>query len=237
MLSKSAARTFFLAGTVLCAGAFILLTIDTVQRVPKQTNKANLTESAIRGKHLFDKNNCMGCHTILGEGAYYAPELTKVFDRRGPEYIAAAIRDPDAMFKGSRRMVKYDLSEEEISDLVAFLKWIGEMDLNGFPPEPDRAYGVKTASAATSPTLSESQIALSQPPKIFNQMCLACHALNGSGGTTGPALDGIGSLRDTAYLVKWIKDPQSIKPASTMPKLPVSDEDIQAIADFLSTLK
>lgn len=38
MLSKSAARRFFLTGTFLCFGAFILLTIDTLKRIPGQTN-------------------------------------------------------------------------------------------------------------------------------------------------------------------------------------------------------
>ena len=85
MLSKSAAKRFFLAGTVLCGGAFVLLTLDTLKRIPEQTHEVNLTDSAKRGKHLWESNNCMGCHTLMGEGAYYAPELTKVYDRRGPE--------------------------------------------------------------------------------------------------------------------------------------------------------
>lgn len=137
MLSKEAARNFFLVGTGLCFGAFILLTVDTVKRVPTQTNEQNLSESAIRGKHLFDKNNCMGCHTILGEGAYYAPELTKVVERRGERYIKKFINNPDKYSRGKRKMVQYNFSEQEIDDLYNFFKWIGEADLNGFPPKPN----------------------------------------------------------------------------------------------------
>ena len=90
---------------------FLLLTLDTIRRVPEQTNADNLTPQAIAGKHLWDRHNCMGCHTILGEGAYYAPELTKVYERRGPEFIEAMLTDPcEAMnsYPGQRRMVKYD---------------------------------------------------------------------------------------------------------------------------------
>ena len=65
MLSKSQAKTFFLVGTALCSTVFIGLTIDTFQRVPGQTNQARMDESVIRGKHLFGRNNCAGCHTIL----------------------------------------------------------------------------------------------------------------------------------------------------------------------------
>lgn len=136
MLSKSAAKNFFLLGTFLCFGAFILLTIDTARQVPTITKEENLTESVARGKHLFDKNNCMGCHTILGEGAYYAPELTKVYTRRGARYIRNFINDSDKYRRSSRRMVKYNFSKQELADFVEFFKWIGEMDLNGFPPEP-----------------------------------------------------------------------------------------------------
>lgn len=137
MLSKAAARNFFILGTGLCFGAFILLTVDTIKQVPKQTNEVNLTESVARGKHLFDKNNCMGCHTILGEGAYYAPELTKVADRRSERYIKKFINDPQRYSSSKRKMVDYDFSKQELDDLYQFLKWIGEIDLNGFPPKPN----------------------------------------------------------------------------------------------------
>jgi nitric oxide reductase subunit C len=36
-----------------------------------------------------------------------------------------------------RKMVAYSFSNEEAADLIAFFKWIGETDLNGFPPKPD----------------------------------------------------------------------------------------------------
>lgn len=233
MLSKSAARKFFVVGTVLCMGAFVLLTLDTVQRVPIQTNKANLNESAIRGKHLFDKNNCMGCHTILGEGAYYAPELTKAFERRGPDFIAAMLRDPQAMYPGQRKMQKYDFTERDIADLVAFLKWIGEMDLNGFPPKPDMQVGASGRQEHSAATLAN----LPSPPAIYGQMCTACHSMGGSGGTVGPALDGVGDRLDESYLVRWLKDPKSIKSDALMPRLPLSEEDIHALAKFLSRTK
>lgn len=233
MLSKSAAKRFFIVGTVVCCGAFLLLTLDTIKRVPGQTHKENLSESAIRGKHLWDKNNCMGCHTLLGEGAYYAPELTKVYERRGAAFIDAMLLDPQAMYPGQRKMQKYDFSEQDRKDLVAFLKWIGEMDLNGFPPKPD----LMPMAVTGSPIASSSVARVSDRPKIFNQMCIACHTLQGQGGAVGPALDGVGSRRDQAYILNWLRDPTKIKPDSKMPKLPLSEADIVELAAFLSQLK
>ncbi len=245
MLSKSAAKKFFVIGTIVCSGAFILLTLDTIQRVPGQTNQENLGESAIRGKHLWDKNNCMGCHTIMGEGAYYAPELTKVFERRGAAFIDAMLVDPQAMYPGQRKMQKYDFSEQDRKDIIAFLKWIGEMDLNDFPPKPDlmpMAVAVSNGAAQTGAnsgvsSTNNSIAKVSNRPQIFNQMCIACHILQGQGGAIGPALDGIGSRRDLAYIQSWLKDPLKVKPDSKMPKLPLSDADIVELAAFLSQLK
>jgi nitric oxide reductase subunit C len=136
MLSKSGAKAFFLVGTAVCAGMFILLTVDTINRIPERTKTVNLSPAVIRGKNLWDKNNCMGCHTLFGEGAYYAPELTKVYERRGPEFIGLMLKDPQAVYPGQRKMVKYNFNQEQIDDMVAFFKWIGEVNTNGFPANP-----------------------------------------------------------------------------------------------------
>lgn len=236
MLSKSQAKAFFLIGTAVCSIAMVGLTIDTFRRIPEQTKQANMTEAVIRGKHLFDRNNCMGCHTLLGEGGYYAPELTKVMERRGEAFVRAMIKDPEAMYPGQRKMQSYKFSEEQISDLVAFLTWIGDMDLNGFPPKPDL---VNTAAANAGINASESQAVVKKTdrPQVFNQMCIACHALEGQGGAIGPALDGVGSKFDAAYIKAWLTDPLAIKANSKMPKMPLTENDIIELTAFLSLLK
>lgn len=136
MLSKNGAKYFFLIGTAFFFTIFIGLTYDTIKQVPKQTHAENLTPQVIHGKNLFDKSNCMGCHTLLGEGAYYAPELTKVYITKGPDWIKSMLTDPEAVYPGARKMRKYNFTEQEKDDLVAFLKWISEIDTNGFPAKP-----------------------------------------------------------------------------------------------------
>jgi nitric oxide reductase subunit C len=231
MLSKSAARAFFFIGTIGFSAIFLGLTLDTIRRVPEQTKQQNITPQVVQGKHLWEKNNCMGCHTLLGEGAYYAPELTKVYARRGPEFITAMLRDPQAMYPGQRRMVQYHFTDAEMAALVAFLKWIGEMDLNGFPPKP-------TLLPVAVPVASQDNaVARLERPKVFNQLCVACHSLGGEGGVVGPALDDVGSRRNYDNLVVWLTDPQKVKPGTLMPKLPLSEPDIAELASFLSQLK
>jgi nitric oxide reductase subunit C len=236
MLSKSQAKAFFLFGTAVCSAAFIGLTIDTFQRIPGQTRQQNMNPEVIRGKHLFEKNNCMGCHTIFGEGAYYAPELTKVFERRGSVFIKAILKDPEAMYPGQRKMVNNNLSEDEISDLTEFLKWIGNVDTNGFPPKPTMNM-VASANSGGASTETEAVVNRANRPQVFNQLCVACHSLKGQGGSVGPALDGVGSRFDSKYLEKWIRDPLSVKADSKMPKLPLSEADVAELVAYLSQLK
>ncbi|MCF6307747.1 MAG: cytochrome c [Flavobacteriaceae bacterium] len=132
MLSKKQARAFFLGGTVVTFLVFIGLTVYSLSEAQDQTNYENLTEQVVRGKNLWDKNNCMGCHTLLGEGGYYAPELTKVIDRRGKGYIKAVLMSPVPWAPNGRKMVAYGFTPEEAEDLISFFDWIDDIDLNGF---------------------------------------------------------------------------------------------------------
>ncbi|MBE2209053.1 MAG: cytochrome c, partial [Saprospiraceae bacterium] len=91
-----------------------------------------LTAEVAKGKRIWESNNCMGCHTILGEGAYYAPELTKVVERRGEPFIRAVLQSPVPWAPNGRKMVAYAMNDEDTEAVIAYLKWIGEIDLNGF---------------------------------------------------------------------------------------------------------
>jgi nitric oxide reductase subunit C len=139
MLSKKQAKTFFLGGTLVTFLVFIGLTIYSFSKSNDQTNYGELTDSAIRGKEIWESNNCMGCHTLLGEGGYYAPELTKVVDRlnakyngAGEEVIKSILMSEVPWQPNGRKMVAYKMTDAEATDMVAFFKWIGNIDLNGF---------------------------------------------------------------------------------------------------------
>ena len=132
MLSKKQARAFFLGGTVVTFLIFIGLTIYSFSKAQDQSNDEDITEAVVRGKKIWEENNCMGCHTILGEGAYYAPELTKVIERRGEGYIKAVLMTPVDWAPNGRKMVAYGFTQEEAEDVIAFFEWIGGIDLNGF---------------------------------------------------------------------------------------------------------
>ncbi len=137
MLSKKQAKIFFLGGTILFMLIFVGMSIHSLLvGIPENTNDSEINDQVRLGKQIWDRENCMGCHTIMGEGAYYAPELTRVFSRRGEAYIEAVLNAPEGWGFRGRKMVKYDFTKEEVAGVVAFLKWMDNTYLNGFPPEP-----------------------------------------------------------------------------------------------------
>ncbi len=130
MLSKQQAKMLFLIGTFVTFAIFIGLTVYSLSLVDEE--QPPLSEAAARGKHLWEKNNCMGCHTILGEGSYYAPELTNVVERRNEDFVKAVLMSKTPWQPNGRKMVAYGFSEQEANDLVEFLKWTNKLHLNGF---------------------------------------------------------------------------------------------------------
>jgi len=57
------------------------------QVVPSTVSYAG--HDAVAGKRVFQAYNCMGCHTIVGNGAYLGPDLTKLYGKVGPAWMEA----------------------------------------------------------------------------------------------------------------------------------------------------
>jgi len=132
--TKAMARNIFYGGAVFFFLLLVALSFDTMGGLPKSDNSKNLTESVLRGKHIWETRNCIGCHTLLGEGAYFAPELGNVYPRRGAEFIKAWIKSQPTGTPGRRQMPNFNLTEQELDDIVAFLKYTSEIDTQKWPP-------------------------------------------------------------------------------------------------------
>jgi nitric oxide reductase subunit C len=132
--TKAMARNIFYGGAVFFFLLFLALTFDTVQTLPKRDHRENITDSVVRGKHIWETRNCIGCHTLLGEGAYFAPELGNVYTRRGGPFIKAWIQAQPTGAPGRRQMPQFNLTDQELDDMVAFLKWMSEINTNKWPP-------------------------------------------------------------------------------------------------------
>ncbi|OGA64541.1 MAG: cytochrome C [Betaproteobacteria bacterium RIFCSPLOWO2_12_FULL_65_14] len=104
---------------------------------------AEQAEALVRqGKLTVQAKNCMDCHTLLGNGAYFAPDLTKAW--LDPLWGAANEREQqmvDFMLDPTdkphnvlgRRMPNLHLTRDEAQAVTGFLKWMSAIDTNGFP--------------------------------------------------------------------------------------------------------
>lgn len=58
--------------------------------------------------------------------------LTKVVARRGEGYIKAVLMSPAPWAPKGRKMVVYNMNKKDADAIVAYLKWNGKIDLNGY---------------------------------------------------------------------------------------------------------
>jgi cytochrome c oxidase subunit II len=117
---------------------------------------------------------------------------------------------------------------------AAFQDWI-EQQRSGAPPPGAGAGGGPAAQAA---------------PIITAKGCGGCHVIPGIQGTTGtvgPSLAGVGSRTRIAGgavpnsgpddLKRWLLNPPAVKPGTIMPNTGLTDAEATTLANFLETLK
>jgi nitric oxide reductase subunit C len=200
---------------------FLVLTLWTLSNVRVSAPSINLERrpQVVEGKKVWQSYACVDCHTIMGNGAYFAPDLTKVYETRGEKWLTRWLTNPVAMDQASI-MPNLKIKPDEVPRLVAFLEWVNSVDTNGWPPAP-----LKKAEA--EPTSK-------QGGEIYSEKgCSGCHILNGKGTAFGPDLTGVGARRDRAWLDQWLKDPTSVKLNSMMPRQDLTDEERSSLVEYL----
>ena len=215
-MNKRQSRLFAIVSTALAALVFLGMTVDSHRQFDRLTNAQNITPAVSHGKDVWHKYNCINCHTLFGEGAYYAPDLTKIAQHRGAPYLQAYMRDPSRFYDETRHrrlMPKQDLSEQEITDLIAFLDWVSKVDNQGWPPRPILVVGasipgtdLSTEQQATKaqqggsppPPAARPQAADSDPIALGQSLfrtvapaCATCHSVAPGVNMAGPTLAGI----------------------------------------------
>ena len=135
IMTKSMARNVFYGGSIFFFAIFVGLTAHSHWYMrTKSTDESTLSPAVARGKHVWERNSCINCHTLLGEGAYFAPELGNVYKRRGGDFIKGWMQAMPTGAPGRRQMPNFNLTDEELDQLVAFLKYTSEINTANGPP-------------------------------------------------------------------------------------------------------
>lgn len=172
-------------------------------------------DDAARGFALWRAFDCAGCHTLDGQGGAYAPDLTRIYGARGEGYLREFLINPGAFHPNAIRiMPRLGLTNAEMGDVLAFLKWVDEQ-VTAFPPRPinirggviDGALGeaspidgsatgsspdgvvidgANTGSAPDDP-VAAGRFWIARPPAN----CVTCHSLQPDVVLVGPSLAGV----------------------------------------------
>jgi len=114
--------------------------------------------------------------------------------------------------------------------------------------EPQEQFNAWRQNQTQSAALPASDSQKHGQQVFFSSTCVMCHAINGTpaGSNIGPNLTHVGSRQMIAaatlvntreHLAQWIKDSQTFKPGNRMPQHNLSEVDLQALVDYLQSLK
>lgn len=114
---------------VLMALIFLALSVASFVKSRNQVIPSNVhygSYDAVEGKRVFQAYNCMGCHTLLGNGAYFGPDLTNIYEHAGPAWLAAFLPSAGGWPTGPALQVHLQkpeqIADSGTSDLNEYLK-------------------------------------------------------------------------------------------------------------------
>ncbi|HEY9900433.1 MAG TPA: cytochrome c [Pantanalinema sp.] len=175
----------------------------------------------VNGKKVFHKFVCVDCHTILGDGTQYAPDLGRIAISRDDDFLKKWVRDAHGINPNSAMPSFPAMTEQEASDLVSFLNFTSKVNLpedlwaemkakkdpydkRAYQPEtnpfalsywPPRPMNADQAAAPAAAAGQDPMVAEGQQLFHSNTVaaCVTCHTVEGKGGKIGPDLSDVGA--------------------------------------------
>lgn len=230
----------------------------SVQHRVDEISVPPLTDPALvaRGLPLY-RLHCVQCHGAPG----VAPEGFALGMMPLPANLALTAREwknPAEIFWVAKFGIKtsgmpaweFRLSDEELWAIVAFVRTLSLQSPKEYEALVHAAERGGVSSRAAAPTgISSAAVDLDRGKVALQQYaCVTCHVIPGvvaASNPVGPSLAGIATrgylagivpnTRDN--MVRWLRSPRTVDPASAMPDLGVTERDAQDIAAFLDTLR
>ena len=200
------------------------------------------TDAEIKhGMALVKERGCASCHEVNGvaKPENFAPDLTligskslaKIVFAEGiphtlPDYLQAKIRKPHSFGKATK-MPQYDFSPSKVDALVTALL-----------AQTDRAETLPASLRVAGKRETDYHPAGKAGQLMADMNCFSCHAINGRGGDMAPDLTWEGSSVQRKWLVDFLKNPNTLRPAliRRMPRFNVTETEAETIADYIMTV-
>jgi len=211
---------------------------DLLKDVPALPDPAS--EEIQKGRQLFLEKGCASCHHIDGVSPQkdFGPDLSALGAKNVSQlefsqskiprtllaYIQAKITDPSSV-NTAARMPQYHLTADDLDAVtIALLAMTGPPALPGL-----RRLVVERQEPAFRPAGAFG--------KVYERYkCYVCHKFNGFGGDLAPDLSYEGSRARRAWIVDFLKNPQTLRPTLVlrMPQFNMTSQEANILADYLS---
>ena len=217
-------QRMFAFGVVILAGAgWAGLTLAAVRSTPnpsaaaeidfsQPTDWMQLSPVELAGIGYYRREGCQGCHSIGANGSKVGPDLANVGNRRAGSWMIEYFKNPQAMVPGSS-MPAIHLSTNQLNSLTAFLLKVTSQNAEAMQIAP--AFAVEGAML------------------YQEKSCGSCHQVNSVGTKLGPALNGVGNRRTTAWLAAHFANPQKMSPGTIMPPYAFSPKELHNLVSYL----
>jgi mono/diheme cytochrome c family protein len=202
------------------------MTLAAIRGTPPQTAASSIDFSGptqwmqlkpaeLSGIHYYRQENCAVCHNVTGTEAKAGPNLLNTAGRHDQPWLLQHFKSPQSTSPGSA-MQPVNLTGPQLNDLAATMLAL----------TPDNGDVITTTPAFVADGAVVYQ----------KNFCFACHMVNGVGGKTGPALNGLSGRRTEAWTAEHFVNPQKMSPGTSMPPYKFSTADMQNIVSYLFTL-
>ncbi len=198
---------------------------------------------------ILSQLECTSCHALT------KPEntsLDRLWERKGPDlYYAGSKFNKDWLVKWLQDPTRIRPAGEFYRKHVKPGAKEDVVDESSLTPHPELTTKDAEAAADALMTLTgpegliekgafkNQKVVASMGAMYFNKLrgCSACHmAAPGKGGLSGPELFDAGVRLQPDYIYSYIKDPQKIDKGIWMPKLDISEADLQKLTSYIVQL-
>jgi ubiquinol-cytochrome c reductase cytochrome b subunit len=201
-------RTFAIGIVAFGAVGWMSLTAAAIRSTPHQDPWQYFTAEDMAAVGSFRQANCAQCHSSTPGESKAGPNLADI----------QVLEERDALvahFQNNRP--ESGLKDLQLRQLANFMRKLDDEN-------------VVALSTAPAPIVGGAQL-------YMKNNCGVCHAVNGTGGKSGPPLNGVAKRRDRAWLEGHFVDPQKFSPGTMMPPYKFDQTEMGNILAYMETLK
>ncbi len=177
-------------------------------------------------REMYDRYKCSDCHSFRGHGGTLAPDLSYEGSRAQREWLIQFLMKPQTIRPTlTVRMPEFNMPQQDATVIADYIL------------QQLRSSNVKDGT--TVPTSSSTQDRVAIGKQLFSDKykCQSCHTIGSSGGYVGPSLNNAGNWLTPGWIESWLRNPHALLPGTIEPKHSFTEDDIQNLTAYLSSLK